>query len=85
MKKDKNEDFCSVPMSVYILGLILFGVSSFQYFNNKALRKFTLKTLQNKIIPFKDAIILRLFRQGFVKKMGINKTKSKSQVKAPNS
>ena len=79
MKKDKKEDFCSVPMSIYMLGLILFGVSSFQYFNNTALRKFTMKTLQNKIIPittFKDAIILRFFRQGFLEKM----TMSKSQV-----
>ena len=83
MKKDKNEDYCSVPMSIYMLGLVLFGVSSFQYLNNTALRKFTLKTLKNKIIPittFKDAIIFRFSRQGFIKKMGIDKTKSKSHV-----
>ena len=69
MKKEKNEDYCSVPMSIYMLGSVLVGVSSFQYFNNTALRKFTLKTLQNKIIPittFKDAMTLRFTRQGFI-------------------
>ena len=68
-KKDKNEDYCSVPMSIYMFGLVLVGVSSFRYYNNTALRKFTLKTLQNKIIPittFKDAISLRFSRQGFI-------------------
>ena len=85
IRKDTNEDYCTIPTSIYMLGMVLFGVSSFQYFNNTALRKFTLKTLQNKIIPiavFKDATILRFFRQGFIKRMVVYKTKSKSQDKS---
>ena len=74
-KKDKNEDYCSIPMSIYMLGLVLSGVSSFQYFNNTALRRFTLKTLQNKILvitSFKDATIHHFSREGFIMKMGID-------------
>ena len=61
-------------MSIYMFGLVLLGVSSFQYFNNIALRKFTQKTLQNKIIPimsFRDATILRFSRERFIKNFGI--------------
>ena len=75
-KKDKNQDYCSMPTSIYMLGLVLFAVSSFQYFNNTALRRFTLKTLQNKIIvitTFKDATILRFSREGFNMKIGIDR------------
>ena len=58
-------------MSIYVFGLVLFGVSSFQYFNNTALRRFTQKTLHNKIIhwtSFRDTTILRFSREGFIKK-----------------
>ena len=61
-------------MSIYMFGLVLLGVSSFQYFNNTALRKFTQKTIQNKIIPimsFRDATILRFSRERFIKNFGI--------------
>ena len=66
MKYEKR-DYCSIPMSICMFGLVLFGVSSFQYFNNTALRKFTKKTLRNKIVlftSFKDSIILAFSREG---------------------
>ena len=70
MKYEKR-DYCSIPMSICMFGLVLFGVSSFQYFNNTALRKFTQKTLHNKIIQLttlRDTIILRFLREGFIMK-----------------
>ena len=65
--KSEKRDYCSIPMSIYMFGLVLFGVSSFQYFNNTALRKFTQKNLRNKIVlftSFRDSNILRFSREG---------------------
>ena len=78
--KSEKKDYDSIPMSIYMFGLVLLGVSSFQYFNNIALRKFTQKTLQNKIIPimsFRDATILRFSRERFINNIGIEFTKRK--------
>ena len=64
--KYEKKDHCSIPITIYMFGLVLFGVSSFQYFINTALRRFTQKTLHNKIIhwtSFRDTTILRFSRE----------------------
>ena len=78
----EKKNNCCIPMSIYVFGLVLLGVSSFQYFHNTALRKFTKKTFQNKIIPimsFRDANILRFSRERFIMKMRFVKPVSSSQ------
>ena len=65
--KHEKRDHCSIPLSIYMFGLVLFGVSSFQYFNNTALRRFTKKTLQNKIVlfmSFRESNIICFSREG---------------------
>ena len=48
-EKQTDENFTSVPMSIYLFGVMLTGMSLYPYMSNVALREFAIKLLKNKL------------------------------------
>ena len=49
LSKKTQDDFTSVPLSIYLLGAMFTSISLWPYLTNAALRQFNIKIIKNKL------------------------------------